>query len=573
MTTTANDHFGGAVEGLPRPSTPLQDTQANQHQVSGLLAEASASRKYLELTVAPVDQIHPWEALDSYSTLSIDKAFKAHLARFTLGISPAGIVSKYFEWLAHLLVSPGKQVQLIEKAQRKATRLMVYAASYARDPSTPGCIEPLSQDRRFNHESWRSWPHNFACQAFLLTQQWWHNATNDVDGLSRKDEQAVSFVTRQILDHFSPSNFIWTNPEVAHATSAQAGTNLLRGFQNFVEDWERAISGQPPVGAERFVVGRDVAITPGKVVYRNHLIELIQYSSATDEVRPEPILIVPAWIMKYYILDLSPNNSMVRYLVEHGFTVFMISWRNPTSSDLGGFGRGGQCAYQERQEPGKPVPHIAISAPMVGKRYDMATTAWAGPGLLGCARSVFSMCRRVCGGARDRCPVPNASTARTPGESMAGRHGLPSCRPPLDHPSSYQRRGRSISLHWRLSLLLSRLESRHMALRGVARATRLDLRLRSHPGDARPLYQLRHVLLSRYQRADARGRRSSGRSKACQSRAADPSSGNAIQSWRRGFARCRDRDRAADPVAVARPSSPGWDSAGKEPSGREKMLI
>ena len=116
-------------------------------------------------------------------------------------------------------------------------------------------------------------------------------------------------------------------------TIQQGGTNLLRGLQNFVEDWYRTVSGQKPAGADQFEVGRNVAITPGKVVYRNRLIELIQYAPVTDQVRPEPILIVPAWIMKYYILDLSPQNSLVKYLTERGFTVFMISWKNPGPED------------------------------------------------------------------------------------------------------------------------------------------------------------------------------------------------------------------------------------------------
>jgi polyhydroxyalkanoate synthase subunit PhaC len=143
----------------------------------------------------------------------------------------------------------------------------------------------------------------------------------------------VEFTSRQILDMFSPSNFILTNPEVLQHTFKNGGMNLVRGFQNLVEDWERSVSGKKPVGTENFVVGRDLAVTPGKVIYRNRLIELIQYAPATDRVRPEPVLIVPAWIMKYYILDLSPQNSLVKYLTQQGFTVFMISWKNPGPED------------------------------------------------------------------------------------------------------------------------------------------------------------------------------------------------------------------------------------------------
>jgi polyhydroxyalkanoate synthase len=131
---------------------------------------------------------------------------------------------------------------------------------------------------------------------------------------------------------FSPSNFLLTNPEILHRTWAKGGVNLVSGLQNLVEDWERAISGKKPVGTDKFEVGRELAATPGKVVYRNQLIELIQYSPVTDQVRPEPVLIVPAWIMKYYILDLSAQTSLIRYLVGQGFTVFCISWRNPDAS-------------------------------------------------------------------------------------------------------------------------------------------------------------------------------------------------------------------------------------------------
>jgi polyhydroxyalkanoate synthase len=143
-----------------------------------------------------------------------------------------------------------------------------------------------------------------------LDQQWWHNATTDIDGLSSRSQAVVSFITRQLLDMASPSNFPWTNPEISRVTLEQGGRNLVQGFQNAFDDWQRSAFGQPPVGAEQYQAGKNVAATPGKVIYQNRLIELIQYLPTTEEVFPEPILIVPAWIMKYYILDLSlPRES------------------------------------------------------------------------------------------------------------------------------------------------------------------------------------------------------------------------------------------------------------------------
>jgi polyhydroxyalkanoate synthase len=174
-------------------------------------------------------------------------------------------------------------------------------------------------------------------QSFLFYQQWWHNATTGVRGVTPQHEEIVRFTVRQILDAVSPSNFLWTNPEVLRVTLEEGGANFQRGFQNFVEDVERAVLERKPVGTEQFKVGRDVAVTPGKVIYRNRLVELIQYAPATPDAYAEPVLIIPAWIMKYYILDLSPHNSLVRFLVERGHTVFMVSWKNPgvAERDLG----------------------------------------------------------------------------------------------------------------------------------------------------------------------------------------------------------------------------------------------
>ncbi len=271
--------------------------------------------------------------LDDPETHVLDRALHAQLARLTAGIAPSSAMLAYFDWLIHLLFSPNKQIQLSEKAFRKAFRLLTLAERSAFGVPTKPCIEPLPQDRRFAGADWQQWPFNLIYQGFLLNQQWWHVATTGLRGVSRHHEDLVAFGARQFLDVLSPSNFPLTNPEVLRATVREGGANLARGARNVSEDWEHALGGEPTVEAERFEVGRDLAVTPGKVVFRNHLIELIQYRPTTRTVYPEPILVIPAWIMKYYILDLSPHNSLVRYLVEQGHTVFMISWRNPGSAD------------------------------------------------------------------------------------------------------------------------------------------------------------------------------------------------------------------------------------------------
>ncbi|MGA2843195.1 MAG: alpha/beta fold hydrolase [Steroidobacteraceae bacterium] len=264
----------------------------------------------------------------------VDRSLHAAAAQLTLGLSPAALVAAYADWATHLAMAPGRRMGLIDKAVRKALRLARYTNQCALNGGrgTP-CIEPLPQDRRFIEEAWQTWPFNIIYQSFLLQQQWWHNATTDVRGVTQQHQNLVEFASRQILDMYSPSNFLWTNPEVLQQTLRQGGANLFRGAQNFLEDWERAAGGKKPVGADNYEIGRNLAITPGKVIYQNRLIELIQYAPATETVHPEPILIVPAWIMKYYILDLSPHNSLVRYLTEQGFTVFMMSWKNPRSED------------------------------------------------------------------------------------------------------------------------------------------------------------------------------------------------------------------------------------------------
>ena len=240
----------------------------------------------------------------------------------------------WLQWWQQLALSPVRQARLADLALRNACRM------------TAACLEPLSggdgnhpatrpasNDRRFQGPAWQQWPFNAYALGFSLQQAWWQEATRPLPGLPRRARHLVEFGTRQMLDAMSPANFPSTNPDVLSATIREGGANLLRGGAHLLDDLHRHQRRLPPAGAEAFRVGDTVAATPGRVVFRNRLIELIQYSPKTPAVMAEPVLIVPAWIMKYYILDLSPENSLVDWLVRQGHTVFMVSWLNPDARD------------------------------------------------------------------------------------------------------------------------------------------------------------------------------------------------------------------------------------------------
>jgi polyhydroxyalkanoate synthase len=263
----------------------------------------------------------------------IDRLLHAWLGHWTLGLSPASLLLAYFDWNLHLALSPGKQQQLLERALRNGYQLNRYIWEAATPARCAECIESLPQDPRFRDPAWSVWPFNVSHQAFLLAEQWCRDATTETHGVSRHHEEVVAYTVRQWLDVFSPSNGLLTNPEVLRETFQRGGANLVEGLHNLLEDINQQTLGLKPAASKAYQVGRNLAVTPGKVVYRNHLIELLQYQPTTESVCECPVLIVPAWIMKYYILDLSPHNSLVKYLVDHGHTVFMVSWKNPDESD------------------------------------------------------------------------------------------------------------------------------------------------------------------------------------------------------------------------------------------------
>ena len=241
-------------------------------------------------------------------------------------VAPTTALGAYIDWWMNLAASPAKQLELGADAARLAAD--AWAAWSGHD-----VVEPLPQDKRFSDPAWQAPPYHAMAQSFQLWQRWWQRATTGVPGISRHHEDMVSFAARQWLDMVAPSNFVSTNPVVQKRTAEQGGHNLWRGAQHALDELQRDLADLPPLGAERFKPGVDVAITPGRVVYSNRLMELIQYEPSTPTVHPEPVLLVPAWIMKYYVLDLSPENSLVRFLVSKGFTVFAISWKNPDRDD------------------------------------------------------------------------------------------------------------------------------------------------------------------------------------------------------------------------------------------------
>ena len=266
------------------------------------------------------------------ATKALDETFHGFLTRSTMGLSPIALALAAADWAMHLAASPGRQMVLAQRALALSQQAVATAVS----PPENEHGQPLvDNDNRFTDPSWHQWPFSMLKEGYKANSTWWREATQ-VEGVSRHHNHMVEFFTRQITDTFTPSNWLLTNPEALNKAQETQGQSLLQGYEHFAADLRKAeMARSEPETLEplTFEVGKDVAVTPGKVVYRNRLIELIQYSPTTDKVYPEPLLIVPSCIMKYYILDLSPSNSMVRYLVGQGYTVFIISWRNPDASD------------------------------------------------------------------------------------------------------------------------------------------------------------------------------------------------------------------------------------------------
>src|ERR1700677_4509276 len=308
----------GALDGAPFP---------RRRRFLSTLTEPGLLR-----IVSPVVQSsHSLGAQHDPDAQALALALREQLAAITGGLAPDVYANAWWDWYLNMAQDPPKQLQILQDGIAKAADIWSFALRSAAGER----VAPASGDARFSGDAWTQWPFNLYAHTYKNYVDWWQNAWSSVPGVGAESARTLDFMARNGVETLSPANYLLSNPELLNTTRAEAGKNLIRGFGHWLEDIERTLEGKGPSGTDKFVLGRDLAATPGKVVMRNELVELIQYSPATPTVFAEPVLIIPAWIMKYYVLDLSATNSMVNYLVAQGHTVFMVSWKNPTAADRG----------------------------------------------------------------------------------------------------------------------------------------------------------------------------------------------------------------------------------------------
>ncbi len=245
---------------------------------------------------------------------------------------PLNVGSAFIQMTARLMANPAKLVEAQVSLWRDYMSLWQNTTRRWLGSEAEAVAEPHTEDRRFKDPSWEeNQLFDFIKQSYLLSARWIQKTVSEVDGLDDKTAKKVDFYTRQFVDAMAPSNFVMTNPEVIRATVESSGENLVKGLGNLLEDLERG-KGKLHIkmtDMEVFKLGENIAVTPGKVVYQNDLLQLIQYAPTTEEAFRRPLLIVPPWINKFYILDLREKNSFIKWAVSEGHTVFVVSWVNP----------------------------------------------------------------------------------------------------------------------------------------------------------------------------------------------------------------------------------------------------
>ena len=247
-------------------------------------------------------------------------------------LDPFNVGGAFLEMTAKLMTDPARLVQAQMTLWNDYMSLWQQTAQRLLGQEAEPVISPARDDKRFKDKAWdENVLFDYIKQSYLLSARWLQTTVNDVDGLDDKTAKKVDFYTRQFVSAMAPSNFVLTNPEVLRTTLESRGENLLNGLNNLLTDLERG-KGQLQISQtdySAFEVGKNLAVTPGKVVYQNDLMQLLMYTPTTETVAKQPLLIVMPWINKFYILDLKPKNSFIKWAVDQGHTVFVTSWVNP----------------------------------------------------------------------------------------------------------------------------------------------------------------------------------------------------------------------------------------------------
>ena len=298
----------------------------------------------------------------------------------TTSIDPLNIGSAFLEMTARMMQDPVNLVQAHMSLWYDYMRLWQSATERLMGGEPDPVAEPEQHDRRFSDPAWEeNQLFDFVKQSYLLTARWLQATVEGIEGLDDKTARKVDFYTRQFVDAMAPSNFLMTNPEVLRATLESGGENLVKGLQNLLDDLDRG-QGRLDIKMtdyEAFEVGVNLALTPGKVIYQNELIQLIQYTPSTEKVHKRPLLIVPPWINKFYILDLREKNSFIKWAVAQGYTVFVISWVNPDAELTG-------ATFDDYMVKG-PLAALDAIEKATGERQANAIGYCLGGTLLACA--------------------------------------------------------------------------------------------------------------------------------------------------------------------------------------------
>jgi polyhydroxyalkanoate synthase len=296
----------------------MADQQGTQNQLPDT---TELSKSFAEIAERSQRILMDWMTKNGFS------------ASQTAMTDPLNIGNAFMELTSKMMADPAKVVKAQMTLWQDYLNLWQSTTARMLGQEAQPVIEADKADKRFKDEAWEENDvFNYIKQSYLLASRWMEQSVRDVEGLDPRTRERVQFYTRQFVSALSPTNFALTNPEVIRATIETRGENLINGLKNLLKDLER---GQGSIRIsqtdyDKFIVGKNIATTPGKVIFRNEMMEVIQYTPTTAEVVKRPLLFVPAWINKFYIVDLREKNSWVKWAVDQGHTVFMISWVNPT---------------------------------------------------------------------------------------------------------------------------------------------------------------------------------------------------------------------------------------------------